>query len=429
MSDNINPAGEYRCPGTSYSISRAVHLGRLARFYPGCRTCPQAADTGTLSPRQVQRLAEVRPRGLLRRCFHDEGASGVYGNELTPVDARRMAAALGICLREPERDGPSFGVSSGDDGRNLGQSPPLAVIAGDGRPLGANMVAMVGEGLRWAGCEVVDIGPATAACLLLAIHQLDAGGGILVGNASGLPQQVGLKFFAPGPCPVSRGPWLDAIEQLSQADADRPTRRYAALRRVQAEASYLTSLSAYYHALRPLRWVLDTPCAPVWTCLQTLIATVACRVLPCPPGHDRLGQQVRDQQAHFGINIADDGESCRLLDEQGRAVPGESLLLLLASHLLAEQPQGIVVVEDGASPALAEKIATWGGQVVRSPAGRAEMAAAMRTHGAILGGGPTGRCWYPVAGAVLPDALRTLTLLLVLLSRDDRRLSEVLAKS
>ena len=50
----------YRCPGQQHPISRAVHLGRLAAFYPACRQCSHRDDTGTLSPRQVEQLQEVR---------------------------------------------------------------------------------------------------------------------------------------------------------------------------------------------------------------------------------------------------------------------------------------------------------------------------------------------------------------------------------
>ena len=199
------------------------------------------------------------------------------------------------------------------------------------------------------------------------------------------------------------------------------------------KAPYLASLSPYYHALRPLRLVLDAGCHPLLEYLQQLVARVACRVIPLASDPasdhqtpDRLGQQVRNEGAHFGLAIADDGETCRLYDEQGRAATAESLLLLLARHLLTRQPQGVVVLEEGMSPALAKEIELLAGRPVRSGTVRAEMAAAMHRHGAIAGGGPSGRYWHPVGDLALPDALRTLTLLLVLLSRDDRPLSEVL---
>ncbi len=433
---------EYRCPDLKYTISRAVHLGRLVRFFAGCRHCPHAADTGTLPPRLVKQLREVGRQEPLRPRFHDEGVGGLYENELTPAHARRMAAALGLCLRQTPLSPRGRGVG-GEGARppkaEVTSGTPLAVVAGDGRPLGAALLAAVSEGLRWAGCDLVDIGPATAPCLVLAIGQLAAAGGILVGNPDGQPRQAGLKFFAPGPAPISGGPWLEAIEQprargrgryplgasgalLSAALDARAC--YGSLRRVQAEAAYLAGLSPFYHALRPLRFALDARCPPVLDYLQKLTAPVACRLLPCRTGH--VGEEVLAGRAHFGLSIEDDGETCRLWDEQGRPVPPETLLLLLARHLLAQQAGGVVIVEAEASPALAGKIAALGGRAVAADPSRAAMAAAMRQHDALLGGGPSGRLWHAVGRLPLADALRTLTLLLVLLSRDDRPLSEVL---
>ena len=94
----------YRCPGQQHPISRAVHLGRLAAFYPACRQCSHRDDTGTLSPRQVEQLQEVRSSNQPRSLFHDEGAGGVYLNELTPAAARSIAAAFGAVLRDERRD-------------------------------------------------------------------------------------------------------------------------------------------------------------------------------------------------------------------------------------------------------------------------------------------------------------------------------------
>ena len=192
---------------------------------PRRRHWPALATAGEATP-------EVDLRGVPRPHFHEEGAGGVYGNEFPPADARQMAAALGVCLRRAK-------------------CPPLVVLAGDGRPSSAVLVAAAGEGLRWAGCDLVDIGPASSPCLMLAIARLDAAGGILVGSFAGRPGMVGLKFFAPGPCPVSRGALLDAIEQFSRDTIDRPVRRCGSLGRDAAELPYLASLSPYYHALRP----------------------------------------------------------------------------------------------------------------------------------------------------------------------------------
>jgi len=459
---------EYRCPDDSHPISRSVHLGRLARFYPACRQCEHRDDTGSLSARQVRQLVEVRPRALRQPLFHEEGAGGLYEGELTPAAARQIAAAFGLCFAKRQ-------------GR-----PKTAVLGSDGRAITAELVAAVSEGLRWTGCDVVDVGPATSACLAVAIDQLDAAGGVHVGQAMrreggsvgqafqpdliGLAQStrvrlksltyVGLKFWAPGP--LSRGGLLDDIERVYPTGIDRPTRSYGAARRFQADETYLAELTPYYHALRPLRVVLDCASAPLVRYLARLIQPVACRVVPCQPPAEQLAEQVIAGQGHFGIRIEDDGEVCSVLDEQGRPVPSERLALLLvrflrgpdfscgagvspaASAAETAAPQHVllgpvsdtagqtgspcrgVVLEDGASAALSRRLESLGICAVASDPRREAMAAAVRQHGALLGGGPRGRFWYPAHGQPLPDALRTLTFLLAILSRDDRPFSAVL---
>ena len=56
----------------------------------------------------------------------------------------------------------------------------------------------------------------------------------------------------------------------------------------------------------------------------------------------------------------------------------------------------------------------------------ADMATAMMERNVILGGGPSGRFWHSISGVPLPDAVMTVTRLLVLLSRGDEPFSAVL---
>ena len=433
-SEPLTQAAQYLCPGERHPISRAIHLGRLASFYPGCRHCPHRDDTGTLSPRQVRQLAETRPRGEARSVFHDEGAGGVYLNDLGPAVARRIAVAFGVAMQQSPIANPSV------------------VLAGDGRPIAAELVAAASEGLRFSGCNVIDIGPATAACLAFAVDHLQAAGGILVGNPGTQPHVVGLKFWASGGNPLSAGGSLEPLAQLYQTGVGRPTRAFGALRRFQAETPYLAALASHYHALRPLRVVLDSASLPLAKYLEELTAATACRVVLCRTTREELPGAVRGRAAHFAACIDGDGETCRVLDEQGRPVPAERLLLLLVRHMLhtaCEQTVAHVahvVLEDGTPQWLVDRLERYGTRVVLigsqegdadsrgltapgRPAGRSAMAAAMRQHGAILGGGPSGRFWYAghaAAGLPLPDALMTLTLLLELLSRTDDPLSVVL---
>ena len=435
---------EYRCPGEKYAVSRAVHLGRLARFYPGCRRCLHRDDTGTLSPRQVGRLEETEPRGRPVPLFREEGAEGVYLNDLGPKAVREMAAALGVTLQKRSATG-GWGKAQGGWGKaqrcpssdssgtslrsatsHPDNNPPVVVLAGDGRPIAAELVAAAAEGLRYGGCHLVDVGPATSACLAFAVDHLGADGGMLVGSPGDQANVVALKFWDAAPAPLSAGAAMEPVEQIYRTGVDRPTRTAGSMRRVQAEGPYLAGLAEYYHALRPLRVILHTSCEPLARYLEKLTGSLACRIVRSRTTVDGLPGQINDETAHFGVQIDDDGERCRVWDEQGRPVPNERLLLLVARSLLKERPGSTVVLQEGTPAAVAEAIESAGGRVFFSGPLRREAAMAMRSHDGLLGGGTAGRFWHDRDGLPLPDALMTLTLLLVLLSQSDRRFSEVL---
>ena len=207
------------------------------------------------------------------------------------------------------------------------------VVASDGRLATAAIIAAIVEGVRWTGCEAIDIGPASAPCTARAIQHLAADGGVFVGNAGDTPHTVGLKFWAQGE-PLSQGGLLDDIAACLQTESgeamiDRPTRTFGPLRRFSAADVYFSDLRPAYHALRPLRFVLDCTMGPVVAYLEELIRNVACRIIP-GEGTNRLGEQVVAAQAHFGMQIGDDGENCQVVDERGQAVEAERLLALIA---------------------------------------------------------------------------------------------------
>ncbi len=325
--ENPPQTAAYCCPGQQHPISRAVHLGRLAAFYPACRQCPHRDDTGTLSPRQVEQFEEVQASHRPRSLFHDEGAGGVYLNDLSPAAARNIAAAFGHLFSDPQSPIPNSSAIPN----------PSILLAGDGRAITAEVSAAASEGLRASSCNVVDVGPATAACLAFAVHHLSAAGGLLVGNPSEKPHVVGLQFWAAGPKPLSAGGSLEPVIQFYHSGIS-PARRHGALRRFQADGPYLAAVAKCYHALRPLRVVIDSASGPLVAYLRKLTATVACQVIPSRVAPRDLPEQVRTDAAHFAACVDGDGETCRVLDERGQPVPAERLLLLLAKERVAAVP-------------------------------------------------------------------------------------------
>jgi phosphomannomutase len=175
-----------------------------------------------------------------------------------------------------------------------------------------------------------------------------------------------------------------------------------------------------------LRVVVDSASKPLVGYLGKLAATVACEIIPCRSVWRDLPEQIRADAAHFAVRIDGDGETCSVLDEQGREVHAERLLLWLAAAVGGDSSHRSVVLETGSSRTLIERFEGLGMRVAMSSPRRADLSAAMSETGALVGGGPSGRSWYSEAGFPSADALMSVTRLLVLLSRSDEPLSAVL---
>ena len=89
---------QYVCPGETHAISRAVHLSRLAAFYPKCRECSHRQELGQLPQPQFEETDSSQPRNSERSLFTLEGVRGVYLNELTRRKAGELSAAFASLL-------------------------------------------------------------------------------------------------------------------------------------------------------------------------------------------------------------------------------------------------------------------------------------------------------------------------------------------
>ncbi len=414
------PPLPYQCPGENQPISRSIHLGRLASFYHACKSCPHRSDIELVTDQHAAEQFAARKSSAM--LFGNEGIVGSYLSNIGTSEARTIATAFGILLARKSK---------------LPTPRPVVVVASDGRPMTAELMASASEGLRLAGCDVVDIGFATSPCIVFAINHLNTGGGLLIGNPTGQPLEIGLKFWAAGGEPLSAGGQLDQLKNLLENGVNRPTRTGGNTRRFRADVPYLACLTRYFHALRPLRFVLDTPSGQLQRYLIQLATAVSCEITllgrqavanttAATPPLDRIAAGVLERKAHFGVWIDGDGEAWQLVDERGRQIEAERMACLLMDGILGERPQSSVVVEDTTHNWISKRLLDRGGRVHCTVPSREASFAALRTTNAVLGGGPSGRFWFAESSPTI-DALRALAVLLTTLSQSDRHLSERIA--
>jgi phosphomannomutase len=430
-----SPTQRYYCPGEEYPISRAVHLSRLAAFYPKCRDCVHRNDTAQL-PRQTVELIQSTQRRVERKSlFTEEGVRGVYLNELTRTKAGNLAGALASLLWDAA---PLIGrTDSAAVHRAVKRPGPAVVIGHDQRPYSPDLVTGVASKLRWMGCQVIDVGLVSKPCFWFAVDHLQALAGVYVTGSGCEPSWSGLDMLGKGAQPYSQGGLLEQVEQRFVAGYSRPTRQAGRQRLHQVIVPYEAALWKHFHALRPLRICYGCPTPMVRRSIEHLFEKLPCRLYrvdvperirnlaaPDDPDLGRLSASIVGRQADLGILIDDDGQRCAILDEGGRLVPSKAISAILAEAALAEEPGGPIAIEASTIDELQPIVERWGGQTLDGSETLASMSQAMRTHQALLGGGRSGRFWFRESFPSC-DAILTTAKLLQALSRSDAPLSAV----
>jgi phosphoglucosamine mutase len=140
----------------------------------------------------------------------------------------------------------------------------------------------------------------------------------------------------------------------------------------------------------------------------------------------RLAQQVVRSGADAGVALDGDADRALLVDEKGRILDGDDILLAWARHLRASDalPGGRVVATVMSNFGLEKALATDGLELIRCPVGDRSVWLAMAEHGAALGGEQSGHIICSHHG-VSGDGLITSSHVLAIAAGDTRPVSSL----
>ena len=204
-------ASPFVCPGSTQSVTRAVHLARLNAAWPNCDQCEWRMHSEGLAERTVQEtdhIRELRADGIRRTEF---GIRGPYINELDRRTVADLVRVFCSCFHEQSALRPWVG-SAASAGR-VGTSPkfadvhgngiepstmtPAAIVAGyDGRSSSPDIFVGAVASIREFGLPVIDIGRCTAASILEAARAFsECSGAIFVTGAAYGAAWTGLDAY------------------------------------------------------------------------------------------------------------------------------------------------------------------------------------------------------------------------------------------
>lgn len=139
-----------------------------------------------------------------------------------------------------------------------------------------------------------------------------------------------------------------------------------------------------------------------------------------------LIEAVREHRADIGIAFDGDGDRIGVVDETGRIIWGDELMILLARAVLAEYPNATIIGEVKCSQTLFDDIEKHGGNSLMWRAGHSLIKAKMKETGAVLAGEMSGHIFFADRFYGFDDATYAAARVLEILSKTDKKLSELL---
>jgi phosphomannomutase/phosphoglucomutase len=140
-----------------------------------------------------------------------------------------------------------------------------------------------------------------------------------------------------------------------------------------------------------------------------------------------LIRAVHDNGADVGLAFDGDGDRIGVVDETGRIIWGDELMILLSRTILAEQPGATIIAEVKCSQTLFDDIERHGGVPIMWKAGHSLIKAKMKETGAALAGEMSGHIFFADRFYGFDDATYAGARVIEILSKTGKPLSQLLA--
>ena len=359
------------------------------------------------------------------------GMRGIVGENLTSSIAEEYGCAFGTFLKN----------------RAAGKKEKLSVCIGrDSRPSGEMLKSAVTDGLCKVGVDVIDLGLVTTPCVGIMVRELDCGGGVVVTASHNPAKYNGIKLLLDN----GIAPPPDAAEQIKQCFCDK---QFALVDssdcgqvtfNEQTDAIHITRVLAIVDkeaiSERKFNVVLDSVNGAGGRVTKKLLAELGCVVtaindepsgvfahVPEPTAENLTGLcEAVNGRAEIGFAQDPDADRLAIVDENGTYI-GEEYTLALAAKYIFSKKTGKAATNLSTSRMLDNIAKEAGGQVVRTPVGEANVAAAMLEHNCIIGGEGNGGV-IDLRVSPIRDSLVGIALVLQLMAETGKSISELVSE-
>jgi phosphomannomutase / phosphoglucomutase len=343
---------------------------------------------------------------------------GVYPKPLGTAQAEQIGLGVGTLIKgEAHRN---IKVVVGHDVRNSSESLNKALV----------------HGLRTTGLKIVDAGLVSTPLLAFASRFAGAAAGIMITASHNAAEYNGFKFFTQG-APASLA-WIERLYNVLKKQSFR--KGAGVVERKDFYADYRNALvNTVAQNFQGFKMVVDFGNGAAALTVPMVLEALNCELDVLNgeldgnyPGRGAdsshpavlrtLGERVRKVKARLGVAFDGDGDRISFVDERGREVSNDLILIFFAQDLLRKQKNLKVVYDGKCSDWVDMKVQEEGGIPILEKSGHSFIYGRMQREKAALGGEASGHFFLP--GVFPGDALFACLSLLEILKESHKSLAQ-----
>ena len=352
--------------------------------------------------------------------FREYDIRGIAGKDMTEADVELIGKAVGTFLKK-------HGFTKLTVGRDCRLTSEL-------------YSQKIIEGLLSTGCDVVNIGICPTPVFYFSIQHLAKEGGVMVtashnpGEYNGFKICMQLDSVHGADIQKIRGiidakTFAQGQGVLSAADVIKPYHEFV--------ANNITISAPIKVGVDAGNGTAGVVAVPILKKLNCEVHDIYCEMDGTFPNHEAdptveknmldLIALVKEQRLDLGIGYDGDGDRIGVVDDTGKIVYGDQLIIIFAREILARKPGATIISEVKCSKTMYDDIEKHGGRGIMYKTGHSLIKKKMKEEKAELAGEMSGHIFFADRYFGYDDAIYASCRLLEILTQTGKKISDLLS--
>jgi phosphomannomutase/phosphoglucomutase len=353
------------------------------------------------------------------KIFREYDIRGIAGKEITAEDVVLIGKAAGSYL--------------------LARGKKKIAVGRDCRETSPDYSEKLIEGLLTTGIDVVDIGICPTPVLYFSVHHFNLEGGIMVTASHNPPEYNGFKMCCGHDSIHGQG--LQDIFAI--IDGGRFTEGKGTVSEKDAVTPYTQYMMDNTKISKIFKVGVDAGNGTAGPVILPILKNAGCEVMDlyCDmdgtfPNHEAdptvlknmqdLIAIVRENNLDVGVGYDGDGDRIGVVDEKGRIVYGDQLMIIFAREILSRKPGAVFISEVKCSQTMYNDIEAHGGNGIMWKTGHSLIKKKMKEEKAELAGEMSGHMFFADRYLGYDDATYATLRLLEIMADSGKTVSELL---